>query len=60
VASGSFGTKNGGSRCSKRSEKLALERLAEESDADGVRRRHAEYLLDLATNAEDEHELRRA
>jgi predicted ATPase len=34
--------------------KLALEGLAEESDADGVRRRHAEYFVDLATNAEDE------
>ena len=33
---------------------LALERLAAESDADDVRRRHAEYFLDLATNAEDE------
>ena len=33
---------------------LALERLAAESDADGVRRRHAEYFLDLATKAEDE------
>ena len=32
---------------------LALERLAAESDADDVRRRHAEYFLDLATEAED-------
>lgn len=33
---------------------LALERFAAESDADDVRRRHAEYFLDLATKAEDE------
>ena len=33
---------------------LALERLAADSEADAVRRRHAEYFVELATNAEDE------
>ena len=33
---------------------LALEQLVAESDADDIRRRHAEYFLVLATNAEDE------
>jgi predicted ATPase len=33
---------------------LALERLAVDPDADGVRRRHVEHFVDLATNAEDE------